>query len=77
MEHSAELTIESMMLDSKAADLDKEERPEVLSLSPSFSFLILLFLIWISIDLVGFLFDEYRASLFYLSNILYEDLHLR
>lgn len=29
MEHSADLTVEAMMLDSKAADLDKEERPEV------------------------------------------------
>ena len=28
-EHSVELTLESMMLDSKASDLDKEERPEV------------------------------------------------
>lgn len=28
-EHSADLTVESMMLDSKASDLDKEERPEV------------------------------------------------
>ncbi|CAM8915463.1 unnamed protein product [Rhodiola kirilowii] len=34
MEHSTELTVEAMMLDSKAADLDKEERPEVLSLLP-------------------------------------------
>ena len=29
-EHSRGLTVESMMLDSRAADLDKEERPEVL-----------------------------------------------
>lgn len=29
MEHSADLTVEAMMLDSKASDLDKEERPEV------------------------------------------------
>lgn len=35
-EHSVDLTVESMMLDSKAADLDKEERPEVLSLLPPF-----------------------------------------
>ncbi|KAK9277797.1 hypothetical protein L1049_027353 [Liquidambar formosana] len=35
MEHSADLSLEAMMLDSKAADLDKEERPEVvLSLLP-------------------------------------------
>ncbi|XP_021292334.1 phosphoethanolamine N-methyltransferase 1 [Herrania umbratica] len=33
-EHSVDLTVEAMMLDSKAADLDKEERPEVLSLLP-------------------------------------------
>ncbi|XP_058192329.1 phosphomethylethanolamine N-methyltransferase-like isoform X1 [Rhododendron vialii] len=36
IEHSADLTVEAMMLDSKAADLDKEERPEVLSLLPPF-----------------------------------------
>ncbi|KAJ4973023.1 hypothetical protein NE237_006197 [Protea cynaroides] len=36
IEHSTDLTVEAMMLDSKAADLDKEERPEVLSLLPSF-----------------------------------------
>ncbi|KAG6413723.1 hypothetical protein SASPL_126437 [Salvia splendens] len=35
-EHSADLTLEAMMLDSKAADLDKEERPEVMSLLPHF-----------------------------------------
>ncbi|WJZ80515.1 hypothetical protein VitviT2T_000428 [Vitis vinifera] len=34
MEHSAELTVEAMMLDSQASDLDKEERPELLSLLP-------------------------------------------
>ncbi|WRX18697.1 hypothetical protein QQP08_011184 [Theobroma cacao] len=36
MEHSLDLTVEAMMLDSKAADLDKEERPEVLSLLPPY-----------------------------------------
>lgn len=36
MEHSADLTVEAMMLDSKASDLDKEERPEVLSLLPTY-----------------------------------------
>ncbi|XP_039126267.1 phosphoethanolamine N-methyltransferase 1-like isoform X2 [Dioscorea cayenensis subsp. rotundata] len=36
MEHSQDLTVEAMMLDSRAADLDKEERPEVLSLLPPF-----------------------------------------
>ncbi|XP_074290008.1 phosphoethanolamine N-methyltransferase [Silene latifolia] len=36
VEHSTELTVESMMLDSQAADLDKEERPEVLSLLPPY-----------------------------------------
>ncbi|KAJ0106283.1 hypothetical protein Patl1_19629 [Pistacia atlantica] len=36
IEHSADLTLEAMMLDSKAADLDKEERPEVLSQLPSY-----------------------------------------
>lgn len=28
-EHSADLSLEAMMLDSKASDLDKEDRPEV------------------------------------------------
>ncbi|XP_019153702.1 PREDICTED: phosphomethylethanolamine N-methyltransferase-like [Ipomoea nil] len=36
IEHSSELTVEAMMLDSKAADLDKEERPEVLSMLPAY-----------------------------------------
>ncbi|KAF5193131.1 Phosphoethanolamine n-methyltransferase [Thalictrum thalictroides] len=36
IQHSADLTVEAMMLDSKASDLDKEERPEVLSLLPPF-----------------------------------------
>ncbi|KAH7682533.1 phosphoethanolamine N-methyltransferase protein [Dioscorea alata] len=36
MEHSQDLTVEAMMLDSRAVDLDKEERPEVLSLLPPF-----------------------------------------
>ncbi|KXG31069.1 hypothetical protein SORBI_3004G291700 [Sorghum bicolor] len=30
------LTVEAMMLDSRAADLNREERPEVLSLLPSY-----------------------------------------
>ncbi|ESW32537.1 hypothetical protein PHAVU_002G330400 [Phaseolus vulgaris] len=34
VQHSADLSVEAMMLDSKAAHLDKEERPEVLSLLP-------------------------------------------
>ncbi|RRT57042.1 hypothetical protein B296_00032805 [Ensete ventricosum] len=29
IEHSKELTVEAMMLDSHASELDKEERPEV------------------------------------------------
>ncbi|RLN25635.1 phosphoethanolamine N-methyltransferase 1-like [Panicum miliaceum] len=35
-EHSKDLTVEAMMLDSRATDLDKEERPEVLSLLPPY-----------------------------------------
>ncbi|KAM5570419.1 hypothetical protein ABKV19_011195 [Rosa sericea] len=35
-ENSTDLTVESMMLDSKASDLDKEERPEVLSMLPPY-----------------------------------------
>jgi hypothetical protein len=30
-EHSKDLTVEAMMLDSRATDLDKEERPEVIT----------------------------------------------
>ncbi|RWW17220.1 hypothetical protein GW17_00018861 [Ensete ventricosum] len=36
IEHSKELTVEAMMLDSHASELDKIERPEVLSLLPPF-----------------------------------------
>ncbi|URE23928.1 phosphoethanolamine N-methyltransferase [Musa troglodytarum] len=36
MEHSSDLTVEAMMLDSRASELDKEERPEVLSLLPPY-----------------------------------------
>ncbi|KAK7320175.1 hypothetical protein RJT34_04910 [Clitoria ternatea] len=36
IQHSADLSVESMMLDSKATDLDKEERPEVLSQLPAY-----------------------------------------
>ncbi|CAN6584827.1 unnamed protein product [Malus baccata var. baccata] len=36
VEHSADLTVEAMMLDSRASDLDKEERPEVLSMLPPY-----------------------------------------
>ncbi|KAL5231978.1 hypothetical protein ABZP36_030754 [Zizania latifolia] len=36
-EHSKDLTVEAMMLDSRAADLDKEERPEVMSVLPYFT----------------------------------------
>ncbi|VAH10144.1 unnamed protein product [Triticum turgidum subsp. durum] len=36
-EHSKDLTVESMMLDSRAKDLDKEERPEVLAILPSYA----------------------------------------
>nr|AFK34653.1 unknown [Lotus japonicus] len=35
IEHSSDLSMESMMLDSNASNLDKEERPEVLSLLPA------------------------------------------
>lgn len=38
IEHSADLTVEAMMLDSKASDLDKEERPEVNPSPPFFYF---------------------------------------
>lgn len=39
IEHSVDLTVEAMMLDSKASELDKEERPEVIiSLSLSVFF---------------------------------------
>lgn len=41
MEHSQDLTVEAMMLDSRAADLDKEERPEVWETRLSFFFFFL------------------------------------
>ncbi len=34
--HTGDGSIQAMMLDSKADDLDKEERPEILSLLPPF-----------------------------------------
>ncbi|XP_065635077.1 phosphoethanolamine N-methyltransferase 1-like [Quercus suber] len=37
IEHSADLSVEAMMLDSKASDLDKEERPEVIIIALSLS----------------------------------------
>ena len=51
MEHTADLTVEAMMLDSQASDLDKEERPEVMLLdsSPSLtlpSFLLFELIVW-------------------------------
>ncbi|CAA2972996.1 phosphoethanolamine N-methyltransferase 1-like [Olea europaea subsp. europaea] len=36
IKHSADLSVEAMMLDSKASDIDKEERPEVISLLPPY-----------------------------------------
>ena len=36
-EHSKNLTVEAMMLDSRAVDLDKEERPEVIVSAMMFS----------------------------------------
>lgn len=38
IEHSVDLTVEAMMLDSQASDLDKVERPEVSSFSFFFWF---------------------------------------
>lgn len=48
IQHSADLTVEAMMLDSQASDLDKEERPEVMLLSacPSLA-LASFFSVWI------------------------------
>ena len=40
IENSADLTVEAMMLDSKASDLDKEERPEVIIISVSLKMII-------------------------------------
>jgi phosphoethanolamine N-methyltransferase len=41
-EHSRDLTVESMMLDSRAKDLDKEERPEVPPISLAVYLLLIL-----------------------------------
>lgn len=38
IEHSAGLTVEAMLLDSNASDLDKEERPEVIINIEQFNF---------------------------------------
>jgi len=45
IEHTTQLSLESMMLDSNASHLDKEERPEVrvVSISPSRSLIALHF----------------------------------
>lgn len=51
IEHSADLTVEAMMLDSKAADLDKEERPEVISLS-LYMYVCVYIYIYLLMDLV-------------------------
>ncbi|KAL2901778.1 Phosphoethanolamine N-methyltransferase [Bienertia sinuspersici] len=37
IEHSLDLTVEAMMLDNHASDLDKEERPEVIMMLISYS----------------------------------------
>ncbi|KAH8491888.1 hypothetical protein H0E87_021474 [Populus deltoides] len=36
MDNISDLSVNAMMLDSKASELDKEERPEILSLLPSY-----------------------------------------
>ena len=36
MDNISDLSVNAMMLDSKASELDKEERPEILSLLPPF-----------------------------------------
>ena len=41
IEHSADLSVEAMMLDSKASELDKEERPEVIIIALSLIICIL------------------------------------
>jgi phosphoethanolamine N-methyltransferase len=43
-EHSVGLSVEAMMLDSKASDLDKEERPEVYFDSPTIKLSSLLYI---------------------------------
>uniref|UniRef100_A0A6N2LFX9 phosphoethanolamine N-methyltransferase n=1 Tax=Salix viminalis TaxID=40686 RepID=A0A6N2LFX9_SALVM len=36
MDNISDLSVNAMMLDSKASELDKEERPEILSLLPPY-----------------------------------------
>lgn len=48
MEHSADLTVEAMMLDSQASNLDKEERPEVMFLSACSSFVLASFFFFLN-----------------------------
>lgn len=40
MQHTVDLTVEAMMLDSQASNLDKEERPEVMLLAACHSFVL-------------------------------------
>lgn len=65
MEHSANLTVESMMLDSKAVDLDKEERPEV-----SISFSLFFFTLYLFILLFFFYIYFFINFLFFLLKII-------
>ncbi|KAK2999648.1 hypothetical protein RJ639_023765, partial [Escallonia herrerae] len=58
VEHSADLTVEAMMLDSKASDLDKEERPEVIIVGIS-----LFFRSYVDVDVTLLLMDFFIISL--------------
>lgn len=46
IEHTADLTVEAMMLDSQASYLDKEERPEVILLPACSSLSLASFLLF-------------------------------
>ncbi|KAL9330354.1 hypothetical protein ACSQ67_005357 [Phaseolus vulgaris] len=61
VQHSADLSVEAMMLDSKAAHLDKEERPEVFSLSLSLLSFNTHFKIF-SCNLISYRFDLFAPT---------------
>ena len=70
IEHSADLTVEAMMLDSKASDLDKEERPEVIIIALSLSLSLIICILdptfWVGLY-IFFWVDHFFFSFLFLS----------
>jgi hypothetical protein len=59
-EHSGELNLEAIMLDSRAAELDKEERPEVIY--PATIFFTRLFLVLVRMFVIHQLEHDYMRT---------------